>query len=79
VQDVNCGENPLLLGTSVNRARGGAEVWQSRPTLLKTLYLSMRLTSFSPTSDYPSFYLYWYVYLVYAVQNGVHPFDHRLL
>ncbi len=39
----------------------------------------MRLTSFSPTSGYPSLDLYRYVYLVRAVQNCLHPFDHRLL
>src|SRR5215217_3141445 len=39
----------------------------------------MRLTSFSPTSVYPSLNLHRYVYLVRAVQNGVHAFDHRLL
>jgi len=37
----------------------------------------MRLTSFSPTSVYPSLYLDRYVYPVCAVYNGVHPFDHR--
>src|SRR5215216_1219609 len=38
-----------------------------------------RLASFFPTSGYPSLDLYRYVYLVRAVQNCLHPFDHRLL
>jgi hypothetical protein len=37
----------------------------------------MRLTSFSPTSDYPSLDLYRHVYPVFAIQNSVHAFDHR--
>jgi hypothetical protein len=41
--------------------------------------LSMRLTSFSPTSGYPSLDLYRYVYFVRAAQNCLHPFDHRPL
>jgi hypothetical protein len=39
----------------------------------------MRLASFSPSSDYPSLHLDWYVYLVRVVHDGVHPFDHRFL
>jgi hypothetical protein len=39
----------------------------------------MGLTSFSPTSSYPGFDPYRYVYLVRAVQDCLHPFDHRLL
>jgi Domain of unknown function (DUF2382) len=38
-----------------------------------------RLASFTPTSDYPSFDLYRYVYLVRAIHDGVHPLNHRLL
>jgi len=34
--------------------------------------------SFTPTSGYPGFDLYRHVYLVCAVQNCLHPFDHRL-
>jgi hypothetical protein len=39
----------------------------------------MRLTSYYPTSGYPSLDLYWYVSLTCAVQYGLHPIDHRLL
>jgi len=39
----------------------------------------MRLTSFSPTSGYPSLDLYRYVYLIRTVYDGIHSFDHRLL
>ena len=39
----------------------------------------MKLTSFSPTRGYPGLNLHRYVYLIRAVQNCVHPFDHRLL
>jgi hypothetical protein len=39
----------------------------------------MRLTSFFPTSAYPSLDLYWYTYPIRAIHNGVHPFDHRFL
>jgi hypothetical protein len=38
-----------------------------------------RLAYFTPTSDYPSFDLYRYVYLVRAIHDGVHPLNHRLL
>jgi hypothetical protein len=39
----------------------------------------MRLTSFSPTSVYPSLDLYRHLCLARAVYNGVHPVNHRLL
>ena len=42
-----------------------------------TLGLNIGLPSFSPTSSYSGFDLYRY--LVPAVRDGVHPFDHRLL
>ena len=42
-----------------------------------TLGLNIGLPSFSPTSSYSGFDLYRY--LVRAVCDGVHPFDHRLL
>src|SRR5215213_8672315 len=60
------------------RARGRAEVYPSRLALLKTSYLSVRLTS-SPTPGYPDLDLYRYVSLIRAVQNGVHAVDHRFL
>jgi hypothetical protein len=44
-----------------------------------TLSLNIGLPSFSPTSGYPSLDLYRYAYLIRAVQNCLHPFDHRLL
>src|ERR671921_2245955 len=50
-----------------------------RLRFLKTLHLVPWLTSFSPTSGYPSLDLYWHESLIPAVQNDVHPFDHRLL
>src|SRR5918995_2104526 len=39
----------------------------------------MSLASFSPTPGYPSLDLHRYGYLSRAVQDYVHPFDHRLL
>jgi hypothetical protein len=44
-----------------------------------TLSLDIGLPSFSPTPGYPSLDLYRYVYLICAVQDYLHPFDHRLL
>jgi hypothetical protein len=44
-----------------------------RPALLKTLPLNVGLTSFSPASGYPRLDLY----LARAVQDCLHPFDHR--
>jgi hypothetical protein len=44
-----------------------------------TLGLNIGLPPFSPTSSYSGFDLYLYLYLVPAVRDGVHPFDHRLL
>jgi hypothetical protein len=37
----------------------------------------MRLTSFSPTSSDPGVDLYRHAGLLRAVQNCLHPFDHR--
>jgi hypothetical protein len=56
-----------------------AEHSPPRSPLLKTLPLNTELTSFSPTSGYPGLDLYRYLYLVCAVQDYVHSFDHRLL
>src|ERR671916_3167117 len=50
-----------------------------RLSFLKTLRLVPWLTSFSPTSGYPSLDLDRHVYLVRAVHDGVHAFDHHLL
>jgi hypothetical protein len=36
---------------------------------LKTLYLVLGLTCFSPTSGYPSFDLYRHLYLAFAVSE----------
>ena len=44
-----------------------------------TLCLNIGLPSFSPTSGYPGLDLYRYAYLIRAVQNCLHPFDHRIL
>src|SRR5829696_5792799 len=44
-----------------------------------TLGLNIGLPSFSPTPGYPSFDLHRHVALVCAVQDGLPPFDHRLL
>jgi hypothetical protein len=44
-----------------------------------TLSLNIGLPSFSPTSGYPGLDLYRYAYLIRAVQNCLHPFDHRIL
>ena len=44
-----------------------------------TLSLDIGLPSFSPTPGYPSFDLHRHVALVRAVQDGLPPFDHRLL
>jgi hypothetical protein len=46
---------------------------------LKTLPVNIGLTSVSPTSGYPTLDFYRYMYLVRAVHDGIHPFDHRLL
>ena len=70
--------SPLLNPSSSQlKSRGATALRIPRPALLKTLRLSMRLTSFSPTSGYPGLNLHRYVYLIRAVQNGVHAFDHR--
>src|SRR5215207_11496396 len=37
------------------------------------------LTSFSPTSGYPSLDLYRHVYFIHTPQNRLHPFNHRIL
>jgi hypothetical protein len=46
------------------------------PTPIPTSFGS-KLASFSPASGYPSLDLYRYVYLIRAVQDCLHPFDHR--
>src|SRR5215217_7230664 len=72
--------SPLLNPSSSQlKSLGATALGIARPALLKTLPLNTGLTSFSPTRRYPSLDLYRYVYLIRAVQNGIHPFDHRLL
>src|SRR5215204_3326309 len=72
--------SPLLNPSSSQlKSLGATALGIAWPALLKTLPLNTGLTSFSPTRRYPSLDLYRYVYLIRAVQNGIHPFDHRLL
>src|SRR5215217_2672198 len=72
--------SPLLNPSSSQlKSLGATALGIARPALLKTLPLNTGLTSFSPTRRYPSLDLYRYVYLIRAVQDCFHPFDHRLL